>query len=92
LTSTPTCSWLLLAAATGWLCLAATAEGARLHVLPGGERSSGSSTPDDWSVANCYPTLAAAALAASVADTLLLSRDDHAVGTEVRLTPAARQP
>lgn len=64
---------------------AVPAHAARLHVLPGGERLSGVSSPQDWSPANCYPSLAMAAQAASPADSLLLSRDDHPVAEAVVL-------
>jgi hypothetical protein len=67
------------------MCLAVPSEGARLHVLPGGERSLGSSVAGDWSPANCYPTVQAAAAMASPVDSLLLSRDHHPVATTITL-------
>lgn len=65
---------LCLAFALG---LAMPAGAARFHVLPDGERQSGPSAAGDWTPANCYPTLAVAAMAAGPPDTLLLSLDDH---------------
>ena len=64
------------------------AEAARLHVAPGGLRSSGASTPGDWSPAECYGGIAGAALAAAPADTILLDRADHALATAVTLPRA----
>jgi hypothetical protein len=58
---------------------------ARFHVLPGGQRSSGPSTPGDWSPENCYPTLISGSQAAAPGDTLLLSLDDHFLDSIVTL-------
>lgn len=69
------------------LCVAAPARSARLHVMAGGERTTGASTADDWSLSNCYPSLAAAASVAGSADSLLLSREDHALA-ELIAVPA----
>ena len=66
----------------------AEAGAARLHVAPGGLRTSGSSTPGDWSAAECYAQLAGAALAAAPADTILLERADHALASALVLPRA----
>lgn len=59
---------------------------ARLHVSPAGTRTSGASTPGDWSDANCYATLALASAAASLEDSLLLSYGVHPLEESVPLT------
>lgn len=57
----------------------------RYHVSTDGQRTSGPSTPDDWSAANCYPTLRLALAQAAPADSVLLARQTHAVTTDERL-------
>lgn len=58
----------------------------RYHVSLAGTRTAGASVPGDWSSANCYPTLAAAAATAAPADSLLLSRETHALTAAVDLS------
>lgn len=77
--------WLPVAVVAGWACLATPSEGARLHVLPGGERSFGTSVPGDWTASNCYPTVEAAMASASPSDSLLVSRDDHPIASAITL-------
>jgi hypothetical protein len=64
------------------------AAAARLHVSPGGERTTGASTPGDWSAASCYADLATAAGAAAAGDTILLDRAVHALGGAILLPEA----
>lgn len=68
--------------------LVTEADAARLHVAPGGLRTSGASTPGDWSAAECYAQVAAAAQAAAPADTILLERAEHALASAVTLPRA----
>ena len=77
---------LPLALALTLTVAAPAAFGARYHVMVDGGRTSGPSTPGDWSAANCYPDLASAATAAAIADTVLLAPGPHAVSTTVGLS------
>jgi hypothetical protein len=77
---------LPLALALTLTLTAPAAQGARYHVLVDGTRTSGPSTPGDWSAANCYADLASAATAAAIADTVLVAPGPHAVSTSVGLS------
>lgn len=74
--------WLLVAAIPA---AAAPAWAARYHVRTGGARDTGPSAAGDWTPANCYATLAAAALAAAPADSILLFPETHACAEVVAL-------
>ncbi len=59
---------------------------ARIHVRLGGHRTAGPSLPDDWSIENCYPTIALGLQNAAPADTLLLAQDeDHRMAEQLIL-------
>ncbi len=68
---------LLLLVPLVWLALAPPASATRYHVMLGGTRTSGPSTINDWSEANCYGFVRPALLAAGPADTVLLSFETH---------------
>ncbi|MBE0565047.1 MAG: hypothetical protein IH621_03755, partial [Krumholzibacteria bacterium] len=74
--------WLLLGAIQA---AAAPAWAARYHVRTGGARDAGPSAAGDWTPANCYGSLAAAALAAAPADSILLFPEVHACAEVVAL-------
>lgn len=67
------------------LLAAIPAAAARYHVRVGGLQTSGPSTAGDWDPGNCYATLAAAALAAAPADSVLLYPENHACAEVVTL-------
>jgi len=68
---------VLLISSLATLLVVSPASAARFHVATSGTRVAGESLPGDWTDANCYPRLALALQAASAADTVLLSREDH---------------
>ena len=63
--------------------LTSSAGAARFHVATDGTRMSGVSTPGEWSAENCYATLAAACLSASLGDSILLAAESHALDEQV---------
>jgi predicted outer membrane repeat protein len=78
--------WALAAAFFGLLLvIPMQAQAARYHVLNSGTRVAGPSLQLDWSPENCYANLAAAAVVAAAADTILLSPETHLVESTVTL-------
>ncbi|MCP4571112.1 MAG: hypothetical protein GY838_02045 [bacterium] len=67
------------------LVMPGPAVGARYHVRTDGLRVAGASAAEDWTPANCYATLAAAAAVAAPADSLLLYPEVHACAEAVAL-------
>lgn len=73
--------WVLVAA---FIVLAASPAAAdRYHVRGTGTLTSGPSSPTNWLDENCYPTVAAAVVQATPADSVLLYDEEHTVTTEV---------
>jgi len=56
------------------------------HVRVGGSLATGASLPSDWSLPNCYPTLALALTQAGAADSVLCYKEPHTVAGAVVLT------